>query len=72
VAHIALSMSTGSLIVQIIVSLLGIAILCCVAYYISWSKKQDKPQPKPAVKPTTVADAPNAIPTVKAVDAAGS
>jgi hypothetical protein len=26
----------------------GIAIMTIVAYYISWSKRQDKPLPKPA------------------------
>jgi hypothetical protein len=26
----------------------GIAIMTLVAYYISWSKRQDKPLPKPA------------------------
>jgi hypothetical protein len=29
----------------------GIALMTIVAYYISWSKRQDKPLPKPAAKP---------------------
>jgi hypothetical protein len=41
-------MSSGSLFAQVFVSVTGIAIMTTVAYYISWSKRQDKPQPKPA------------------------
>ncbi|MDD1529082.1 OpgC domain-containing protein [Bradyrhizobium sp. A11] len=51
VGHFELSMSSGSLLAQIFVSVAGIAIMTTVAYYISWSKKQDKPlkpPPKPA------------------------
>ena len=48
VGHFELMMSSGSLFAQIFVSVSGIAIMTCVAYYISWSKKQDKPVPKPA------------------------
>ena len=48
VAHFALIRSSGSLLVQIVVSLAGIAIMTIIAYYISWSKRQDKPLPKPA------------------------
>jgi hypothetical protein len=53
VAHFLLSLSSGSVFVQILVSLAGIAIMTTVAYYISWSKRQDKapkaaPVPKPA------------------------
>ena len=75
VAHIVLSMSSGSLLAQVVVSVLGIAILCCVAYYISWSKKQDKPLPKPAARPAAVTAmdaAPGAIPAAKAADATGA
>jgi len=49
-----LMMSSGSLFAQIFVSVTGIAIMTIVAYYISWSKRQDKPSkpvvaaPKPA------------------------
>jgi hypothetical protein len=43
VAHFLLSMSSGSLLVQIAVSAAGIALLTAVAYYRNWSKKQDKP-----------------------------
>jgi hypothetical protein len=42
---------------QIVISLAGIAIMTVVAYYISWSKRQDKPVPKPAPKPATGASA---------------
>lgn len=48
VGHFALSMSSGSLLVQVFVSISGIAIMTIVAYYISWSKRQDKPLPKAA------------------------
>jgi hypothetical protein len=48
VGHFELMMSSGSLLAQIFVSVTGIAIMTIVAYYISWSKKQDKPLPKPA------------------------
>jgi hypothetical protein len=47
VGHFQLSMSSGSLFAQIFVSVTGIAIMTIVAYYISWSKRQDKPL-KPA------------------------
>ena len=51
VGHFALSMSSGTLFAQIFVSVSGIAIMTIVAYYISWSKRQDKPLPKaPAPK----------------------
>jgi hypothetical protein len=46
VGHFELSMSSGSLFAQIFVSVTGIAIMTIVAYYISWSKRQDKPSPK--------------------------
>jgi hypothetical protein len=52
VGHFELSMSSGSLLAQLFVSIAGIAIMTTVAYYISWSKRQDKPLPKPAAKPT--------------------
>jgi hypothetical protein len=53
VAHFQLSLSSGSLLAQIFVSVTGIAIMTIVAYYISWSKRQDKPLPKtpPATPP---------------------
>ncbi|WP_291852984.1 OpgC domain-containing protein [Bradyrhizobium sp.] len=49
VAHFLLSVSSGSLLAQIFVSVAGIAIMTAVAYYISWSKRQDKPLPKTPV-----------------------
>ena len=45
VGHFVLSLSSGSLFAQIFVSVTGIAIMTIVAYYISWSKRQDKPLP---------------------------
>jgi hypothetical protein len=49
VGHFELMMSSGSLFAQVFVSVTGISIMTIVAYYISWSKKQDKPLPKPVV-----------------------
>ena len=46
VGHFALMLSYGSVLAQIGVSVTGIAIMTVVAYYISWSKKQDKPLAK--------------------------
>jgi hypothetical protein len=51
VGHFELMMSSGSLFAQLFVSVTGIAIMTVVAYYISWSKRQDKPATKaPAPK----------------------
>src|SRR4051812_16393299 len=50
VGHFVLMLSSGSLLAQILVSVAGIALMTLVAYYITWSKKQDKP-PKPAGQP---------------------
>ncbi|CCD96403.1 conserved membrane hypothetical protein [Bradyrhizobium sp. ORS 375] len=52
IGHFTLMLSSGSLLAQILVSAAGIAIMTTVAYYISWSKRQDKPQPKPAASKT--------------------
>ena len=57
VGHFELSMSSGSLFAQIFVSVSGIAIMTIVAYYISWSKRQDKPVKPPAAKPAAPAKA---------------
>jgi hypothetical protein len=51
VGHFMLMLSSGSVAAQIFVSISGIAIMTLVAYYISWSKKQDKPPPKPIAAP---------------------
>jgi hypothetical protein len=48
VGHFELMMSSGSLFAQIFVSVTGMAIMTIVAYYISWSKRQDKPMKVPA------------------------
>ncbi|MBR0705656.1 OpgC domain-containing protein [Bradyrhizobium liaoningense] len=57
VGHFELSMSSGSLFAQLFVSIAGIAIMTTVAYYISWSKKQDKPLKPPPAKPAAEAKA---------------
>ncbi|MDA9399224.1 OpgC domain-containing protein [Bradyrhizobium sp. CCBAU 45389] len=57
VGHFELSMSSGSLFAQLFVSIAGIAIMTTVAYYISWSKKQDKPLKPPPAKPAAEARA---------------
>jgi hypothetical protein len=54
VGHFALMLSSGSLTVQVLVASVGITIMIAVAYYVSWSKKQDR-----AVK------GPPAVPSVK-------
>ena len=41
IGHFALIISSGSVIMQILVSISGIAAMTVVAYYISWSKQQD-------------------------------
>jgi hypothetical protein len=55
VGHFMLMLSSGSVAAQIFVSVSGITIMTLVAYYISWSKKQDKPLPKPPPAPTSTA-----------------
>ncbi|MDH2343099.1 OpgC domain-containing protein [Bradyrhizobium sp. SSUT18] len=60
VGHFELSMSSGSLFAQIFVSVAGIAIMTTVAYYISWSKRQDKPLKPPPPKPAATAAAKSA------------
>ena len=51
VAHFELTMSSGSLFAQIVVSVSGVAIMTFVAYYISWSKKEDELLRKPMSAP---------------------
>lgn len=58
VGHFTLMMSSGSFLSQLFVSIAGIAIMTTVAYYISWSKKQDKPLPKPTATSTPAKAAP--------------
>jgi hypothetical protein len=41
--HFALMLSSGSLMVQIFVSVAGIGVMTLVAYYLSWSRQQDSP-----------------------------
>jgi hypothetical protein len=69
VAHFELMMSAGTLAAEIFVSASGIAIMTLVAYYISWSKQQDKPLPKPAAAPVIEqAPAPSPMPVAEAVE----
>jgi hypothetical protein len=42
VAHFVIELTFGAVVVQILVSLIGIVLMTAVAYYASWSKKQDK------------------------------
>ena len=46
-AHLILMTGSGSVLQQIVVSVCGIAIMTLVANYVSWSKRQDRPQHKP-------------------------
>src|SRR6201995_4972195 len=41
IGHFTLIISSGSVVMQILVSISGIAAMTVVAYYISWSKQQD-------------------------------
>jgi hypothetical protein len=41
IGHFTLIISSGSVTMQILVSISGIAAMTVVAYYISWSKQQD-------------------------------
>lgn len=64
VAHFVLSVSSGSFLSQVVVSAIGIGILTVMAYYISWSKQQDKAPPRPAiVAPVPAPPPPTALPT---------
>jgi hypothetical protein len=59
IGHFLLTMSSGSLLAQIVISAAGIFILCVIAYYMSWSKRQDKPQrPASAAAPGVAAATP--------------
>ena len=42
VAQFVLAMSSGSLFLQVIVSAAGMVVMTLVAYYVSWSKKEDE------------------------------
>ena len=43
VGHFVLMTSSGSVLVQVFVSMAGIAMMTLVAYYLSWSGQQDQP-----------------------------
>ncbi len=45
--HLILITSPDSLLVHVLVSLAGVAIMTAVAYYVSWSKRQDR---RPAIR----------------------
>lgn len=50
-AHVVLVEISDAIWMQVVVSVVGIALLTAVAYYRSWSKKVDKPKaPSPAMK----------------------
>jgi len=51
VGHFVLTLSSGSVFVQVAVSVIGIALMTAVAYYRAWSKRQDKPPPRPKPAP---------------------
>ena len=42
VAYVLVTISFGTLLIQILVSAAGLAILCGVAYYSDWWKRTDK------------------------------
>jgi hypothetical protein len=41
-AHMALITGPNSVVMQVLVSAIGIATMTAVAYYISWSRRQDR------------------------------
>jgi OpgC protein len=43
-AHVVLVEISNAIWMQIVVSVVGIALMTAVAYYRSWSKKADKPK----------------------------
>jgi hypothetical protein len=50
-AHVALVEVSDAIWMQVVVSVVGIALLIAVAYYRSWSKKADKPKaPTPVIR----------------------
>ena len=57
VGHFVLTLSSGSVLVQVLVSVVGIALMTAVAYYRAWSKRQDKPPPRPKPAPAPEASA---------------
>ena len=50
-AHVALVEVFGAIWMQIVVSVVGIALMTAVAYYRSWSKKADKLKPPVSTAP---------------------
>jgi hypothetical protein len=42
IGHFALMISSGSFLVQVLIAISGIGLMSAVAYYIAWSKRQDK------------------------------
>lgn len=53
--HLVLITGPDSLVMHVLVSAIGIAIMTAVAYYVSWSKRQDQ---KPAFQPRAMAGLP--------------
>ena len=54
IGHFVLTLGSGSLLKQVLVAAAGVLIMIAVAYYVSWSKQQDKlvkSPAAPAVKP---------------------
>jgi hypothetical protein len=42
IGHFVLTVSSGSLLVQLLIAVGGIVVMCAVAYYIIWSKRLDE------------------------------
>jgi hypothetical protein len=56
-AHVVLVEVSGAIWMQIVVSVVGIALMTAVAYYRSWSKAADKKKPPPVVGAKPAVDA---------------
>jgi hypothetical protein len=51
-AHLVLITGPNSVLMQIMVSVTGIAMMTTIAYYVSWSRRQDqRPAPRAETRP---------------------
>jgi hypothetical protein len=66
-AHFALVEISGSLGMQVLVSVSGIALMTALAFYRSWSKKQDRPAEKIVAEPSQLEMAPTGPRTERAI-----
>ena len=53
--YFLLTISSGTILKQVLVSAAGIAVLCAVAYYGDWSKRADETVKRPSPLSTAIA-----------------